>query len=83
MVDSLPEVDLSFMEKGIGVIQNQIVILGIIVVSTLIILALIFKVTGMPQWLRRIIFPVVTFGVLAISVYKIYFPNIIEQLGLN
>ena len=79
----LPEVDLSFMSEGVKVIQNEILNLVLIVALTMVALFFLFKFTNMPNWLRKIIFPIVTIGVFVVSVIKIYLPNIVTQLGLN
>lgn len=82
MGDYLPQVDLSFMEQGVNVIQNEILKLSIIVGLTMVALLVIFKVTKMPDWLRRIIFPCVTIAVFALLLFKQYLPNVVKQLGL-
>ncbi len=82
VVDSLPQVDLSFMEQGADVILNEILNLVVIVILTMFVLLVIFRVTRMPYFLRKFILLVVTIGVLVLSIVKIYFPNIVTQLGL-
>ncbi|WP_374965992.1 hypothetical protein [Lysinibacillus sp. RS5] len=69
--------------NGPEVIQNHILVLAVVMILVIVLQIIFKKITKMPNWLFKITFPIISFGVFVLVLLNYYLPGIASQIGFK